>query len=822
MSFLKGFLPSNPIDGAKKDRIIAIAKEVMGVFAKQYLLATKDVVLEEAEEKVAKLEAKHEKWERKHAKRERKRAEHGLPPGNEVWDPEHAFDKKPFEEIKRICLEDLNSGLRCKRPRDKDKKKKPKPRRIRPDIIGHVMFDADIDPYVSYIVSSTLGCQEAERFRRYTQFKVLNKAVGKQFGVTKLFPPASSLWGGRNLTTEFIYERQKLLVKFLKELCKVPGSEESPEVLAFFGLSKIDDPTSLEIEKRAIAATLHELCLGWIYYDGLTDGMAKIIIIKIRAEMWDSILQECPPSEKARRACMRLACKTLDTLVYPIVEAGIHAAKEASAPVRQKLNQKLVEFATVAVQAKHDVQNKLCEAMSSALSPVVGALSQLVGRLTADLLPCILRPLVNPLQQVVGTMEQLIDIFASGDEAKVDQLKDAIKASIDGIGDKMNESMKDAVANLVGDRDKLVMNPALNGVMIILELFVDLIKDVIMCIFNVDPWFACLKAMMHFKNKLLKADPSDRAKIDDICEDEYDDVKDEIDDNSGDFMIGARIILHAFEALPGKAGLLAGELSALFEDIRDVILDKLFKRFGKKFGDYIWGSLNLASDTRDWKTKCDHSFSLAFRSAVRHAMKGISKIAVNRMVGILQAPIMSAIEEYVNPMIHDALEPINKALPEAVAEFIDVEGMVNTVIEKTVHDSCVRIVKDQESVFKQEFTVCVGFVYGAPFMPTYPPFPYVYVAGPNDPVVAAGAPMMMGQPAPMMGQPMMGDPNAAMMMGQPMMGQPMMGQPGAPMMMGQPGMPVDPNTGYPMGAAAAPALVETAPVPGADAPAPVC
>jgi len=821
MYFIKGFIHSNPIDAAKRDRIIEITKEVMGVFAKQYLLATKDVVLEEAEEKVAKLEKKKEKWERKHAKRERKRAEHGLPPGNEVWDPEHAFDKKPYEELKRICLEDLNSGLRCKRPRDKDKAKKPKPRKIKPDIIGHVMFDADIDPYVSYIVTATVGCQESERFRRYTQFKVLNKAVGKKYGCAKLFPPASSLWGGRNLTNEFIHERQKQLVKFLKEMCKGEGADQDPDVLAFFGLSKIDDPVSLEIEKRTIAATLHELCLGWVYYDGLTDGMAKIVIIKIRAEMWDSILQECPPSEKARRACMRLACKTLDTLVYPLVESGIHAAKEASAPVRQKLNEKLVELATVAVQAKHDVQNKLCEAMSSALSPVVGAMSQLVGRLTADLLPCILRPLVNPIQQVVGTMEQLIDVFATGDESRVDQLKDAIKAAIDGIGDKITESMKDAVANLVGDRDKLVMNPALNGIMVLLEVFVDIVKDVIMVIFNLEPWFACLKAMMHFKAKLLKADPSDPEKIYDLCDDEYDDVKDTIEDNSGDFMIGARVILHAFEALPGKAGLLSGVLGELFEDIRDVILDKFFKRFGKKYTDYIWGTLNLASDTRDWKTKCDHSFALAFRSAVRHAMKGISAIAVNRIVGILETPILSAIEEYVTPMIHDALEPINKALPEAVAEFIDVEGMVNTVIEHTVHDSCTRIVKDQESVFKQEFTVCVGFVYGAPFMPTYPPFPYVYVAGPNDPVVAAaaGQPMMMGQPgAPMM----MADPNAAMMMGQPgapMMGQPMMmGQPGAPMM----GQPVDPNTGYPMGAAAAPVLVETAPVPDPNAPAPVC
>ena len=97
---------------------------------------------------MSKLEKKREKWERKHAKREKKRAEHGLPAGNEVFDEAHAFDKKTFEEIQKICIDDLNSGLRCRRPRDKNKEKKPHPRKIRCEIVGSEIEDADSDPYI--------------------------------------------------------------------------------------------------------------------------------------------------------------------------------------------------------------------------------------------------------------------------------------------------------------------------------------------------------------------------------------------------------------------------------------------------------------------------------------------------------------------------------------------------------------------------------------------------------------------------------------------------------------------------------------------------
>jgi len=467
--------------------------------------------------------------------------------------------------------------------------------------------------------------------------------------------------------------------------------------------------------------------------------MTKIVIIKIKEEMWEEIVSQVPPNEKARKAALKAANKSLDSIVAPIVETGIRTARDASAPVRKKLMDCLEELGVTIVKAKHDVQNKLNEAMSSVLSPIVGALSQLVTRLIGALLPVILRPMAPTLQSIVSTGDKLIDVFAQGEDSKVDELQKSIADAANGIADKIKDSMKDTVAGLVGDRDKLVMNPALNGIMTLLELLVDMVKDILMVIFNVEPWFKTLHRMMAWKAEMLKADPTKPDDVYKLCDKEQDDVEGVIEDNGALFMVVARAIWYSFKTLPGKAGIFATELYDLFDDVREVAHDKFFLRFAKKFSDYIWGTLNLASDSRDWKTKVEHSFSLAFRSAVNCSMKKISKIFVNRIVGILETPILNAIEKHVNPLIHDGLEPINKSLPESVAEFLDVEGMVNTVIQTAIHDSCERIVKDQEAVFKQEFSLAVGFVYGAPFLPTFPPFPYVYVTGASGGVVAVPA-----------------------------------------------------------------------------------
>jgi len=818
MDFLKGFLPSNPIDADKRERIAKIAKDVMVTFGKEYLLATKDVILESAEEKVSKLEKKKAKWEKKHAKREKKRAEHGLPPGNEVFDEAHCFDEIPYDDLQRMCIEDLNNGLACHRPRDKKKKKeKPeKKRKIRFEIVGYEMCDLDSDPYVAYVVSSTLGTQSAQKNRRYTQFKALHKAVGKKFAIKAPFPSASSVWGGRNLSPEFIGQRMKELNTYMSELVEVPDAETNEDVLAFFGLSKIDDPLSYEIEMRAIDATLHDLWLGGLIYDDLVDGMTKIVIIKIKEDMWQDIVSQVPNNEKVRKVALKAANKTLDTVVAPIVEAGIRTAKEGSAPVRKKLMDCLEQLGVTIVKAKHDVYNKLNEAMSSVLSPIVGALSQLVTRIIGCLLPVILRPIAPTLQSIVSTGDALIDVFAQNDEKKVDELEKAIEDAANGIADKVKDSMKDAVASLVGDRDKLVMNPVLNGIMVLLELVVDFVKDVFMVVFNVKPWFKTLRHMMRWKEDMLKADPTNPEEVYKIMDKHYDDMEDVIEDDSIDFMICARAVWYTFKCLPGKAGLFAGVMYDLFDDCRVILHDKFFKRFSKKFIDYIWGTYNLSADARDWKTKVDHSFALAFRSGVNHSLKRLNKLIIKRVVCVLETPILNAVEEHVKPLIHDALDPINKAIPEAVAEFLDVEGMVNGVIDNAIHSSCKRIVKDQEGIFKQEFSLAVGFVYGAPFLPSYPPFPYVYVTAPNGAVVAVpaaaalpAAPVMMApvDPAAMAAAPMMMNPvDPAAMAAAPMManpvdpamgGAPMMANPVDPAMGGAPMManPVDPAMG---------------------------
>jgi len=737
MDIIQGIIPSNPIDAEKRDRIVEIVKEVVTVFSKQYLQATKDVVLDEAEYQVSRMERKRAKWERKHEKRERLLAAHGLPPSGEVWDPKLVDQKPTKDDVLNLCLSDLKSGLHCSKPRYSgvEKERRPRERRIKFEIIGYVILDEDFDAYCSYLILSQLGSQVSLRFRRYNQFKVFHKVIAKKFKLETPFAPAPT-FGGRDLSPEFILHRKELLSAWLHELCENPEAVNCDSVLAFFGQAPITDMAVHRIEERTIQGTLHQLNLGFVRYEDLSDALTKIIIIKLRREMWQSIVDACPPNEKPRKAALKIANKTLDAVVGPAVETGVREAKEACAPIQKKLTDMLVSVASVAVKAKHDVVNGLTDAMSTALSPIVGALSQMISQITRVLAPPLMGVLAGPITTLTETMDKLIQYFAVNDEGSVVELGNAFGRAIDGIGDRIREALKEAVANLVGDRGKLVTNACLDGIMILIELFVDLFAAIVMAIFNPVPWFSTLVYMIHYKEKVLKANPGDIEGVMRVCDDQEDDMDFVIECNSGDFMAGAQKILDGLSQLGDNAGQFFGVLSDMFDDFRIVTHDKFFKRFYRKFGDYIWGSLNLPTDTRKWDEKVTHSFTLAFRSSIKHALKGISNILKNRLCDLMAAPIMHSINENVTPQIKSSIEPISNAIPGPVKDFLDVEGMVDQVIEGCVHDSCMRIIEDQTSIVGEAFATKVGFPWSTPFMPTFPPFPYGY------PVEAPSAPSL--------------------------------------------------------------------------------
>ena len=47
------------------------------------------------------------------------------------------------------------------------------------------------------------GTQEVKRYRRYTDFKKLHKAISKELKVEAPFPAPSSKFGSRNLSDDF-------------------------------------------------------------------------------------------------------------------------------------------------------------------------------------------------------------------------------------------------------------------------------------------------------------------------------------------------------------------------------------------------------------------------------------------------------------------------------------------------------------------------------------------------------------------------------------------------------------------------------------------
>ena len=666
------------------------------------------------------------KWERKHAKREQLLKEHSLPPSSEVWDPEHAFDEMTKEELLKHCIDDLRNGVHCLRPRLKWKKP-PRHMMIKCQIAGYTIMDAESDPYCSYIVVSRLGSKVSMRYRRYNQFKDFHKSVCKKLLIKTPFPPPNSLFGGRNLTPEYLSVRQGMLQQYLNEVCENPDSVNNLAVMEFFGFIPIDDFLIYKSETRAIDETLLYLDIPFLRgCDNLTENLIKITIHRIKRELWEKIVCSAPPAEKACRSVLKRANKEIDSLVVPIVEVGIRSVKEACYPMRKKLLDSLPEVCCVVKKAKDFVVFKLKTTTSEVINPILTSLSQLIDLLSVTLTRSIIPAISVPIQAISSMPDKLMEYFATNDDSGAESLSNRLVELRDDANERIKGSLKDAVRYLVGAGASLVSHNTLEGIIPLLENLADIVFAIVIAVFNPVPWFHTLQEMILYKDRVDRSPPTDIDGVMRLCDEQENSIDFIIECDSGDYLAGAETALNSLEFIDYKAGKSIGVLYKMFEEFRDVAHSSFFKRFCRKFGDYIWGTLNLSCDSREWKDKVNHSFALAFRSAVKHTLKRLKNVLHERICNILEVSVINAIEEYAMPRISDSFESIKSSIPDAAQDFLDIEEMARQAIRSAVHECCMNAIEKQSDLITREFSEKVGIDLNAPIMPSLSPFPYGY------------------------------------------------------------------------------------------------
>lgn len=300
------------------------------------------------------------------------------------------------------------------------------------------------------------------------------KAIGKEFKVDAVFPEPTSLFSKTKLSGPFVFERMEQLKIYMEKLVELPGVTKNVHIMGLLCLSEKYDELSQKIEDKAIEQTLSDLGMGDIVYNDITDGLTAIVIRKIKDEMWEDIKASCPPSERARNAAMTMASKVLNEIVTPIVKTGIATAKEQTAGVRKTIMDKIEEMAVTAVQAKHNVLNKLNQVMSSLLTPIVHDLSAAVAGISCVLLPVILKPFAPVIQ--LGHQKAMLTIRRIPEsELKSGSLEKDFSVVFD-LMDKalkdMKDSTKETTKDLAGNFGSSVTNPLIGGLVNLVRVFV--------------------------------------------------------------------------------------------------------------------------------------------------------------------------------------------------------------------------------------------------------------------------------------------------------------------------------------------------------------
>jgi len=662
MSFLlKG---SNPVDSGKVETIKRIAERVGGRFTANYLNCLKDELISNAEEK----QKKEEKKRLKEAKR---------------------ADKPPSEQKPR-------------RPRGGKPSKKNKDK-ISTKVANWEKLDEDIDPYVSYIVVSSYKTREATKSRRFKEFKLLNKKLGKKVPSNAKVPSASSAFGSRNLHKDFLKERKKSLTDYLKALCEVDALTKDADFLKFLGLTKSDDPLGDKVFERAIERTKWDLWV-WkkIVWDEQGQAISKLVIEEIRKEMWYDIVQACPPSEAARKLALKAAYRTVSMTVGPVVTASWNAAAEQAKPLKKKVEEILGQQFDKIVQVKAEIKGKLKAGMAAVLAPLVEAIEKVVGNILRQLIPPIVESIQPVVEKAPDINSRLTDAIMSGDIDKAKDIRDIVHDTKKHVYKKMEEAIQKQIENMIGECSKDLAHDALKLLLAPFGKIIDIANSLIEL---VDPenYMDVIVYLMKEKDSIAKtADPS-----------KIDDVQQKLDWEEWDAAWRTRWRGYEIRSAGRE---LWWDLSTLLCDLGPVpdafwdlacaiqkrIHKRMLKKFSWKFGDYLYGAMTNASDTRDWPTKCNESFIIAYRKAMKCARKNLIALLGDYAVEFIKRPVLAPIEKEIIPKLKEVIDPLESLIPEPIRDLLDISGMVSSCIIESISEAVAHIVYAQAPVCQQE------------------------------------------------------------------------------------------------------------------------
>ena len=321
-------------------------------------------------------------------------------------------------------------------------------------IVGHEVMRQHIDPYVGYVIFSRHGSREATVTRRYSEFKRLNKALGKHVPPGAVFPPANSALGRRNFTPRFVHQRCEQLRQYLKELCSCDATANTDALRSFLGLRPLPQEQHEAVFVRALERTADELGLWKPFLEDTPEArLRELLQRELGRTVWQSVIQSSLGAQ-ARRSPMKHMAKALEKLVGAASAAEWNAASAQWAAREAQTREAATAHAQERAQALQDTQKQL-EAL---LGPLVGPLTAQASGLAMRLVRLAVSGIAKPLRAIVGEVSraavQVEQALAQSDTVMLQQATTAAQTALEEHQQRLEMCLHEVTVAAVAELSK--------------------------------------------------------------------------------------------------------------------------------------------------------------------------------------------------------------------------------------------------------------------------------------------------------------------------------------------------------------------------------
>ena len=692
MNIIQKFIPKNPINAQTKDKIGKEIQEIIKVFSKEYVIATKRVIVRKKEIEVAEKEKRKAIVE---ADKKKKIKSFIKQHGSEAEIPD--FPEPPekgasMEVMQEYCTKLHDLGFKPVMPRGKyTPLKQPE---LKVQVSRFELRDIFFDPYAVYIIQSSKGELKVETERRFKEFEKLHKALKKIVPKEAVLPPASSKIGSRNLDPNFLRDRVSILGKYLEVISNDPEVQKNTDFQKFIGIFPSEDPTFDEIFNLAFTNTKHHF--GYYYslvWDQPSDAMTKLVIRRVYRSIEPDIMAALPKVESAARASKKLVIKAISTAAGAVIPAAWAGLEKGTKPMINTINDLLAKLVQTLFEKKIEINNQLKEKMMDGIKPIKDGVSMLFTKTLPAVLPALLKPFAKIIKIYNEKCEPLI--IESFKECKKDKLTEGIKNLVGPFEDmikeletSMDKSLEVTFKSLDGQVSFTYAVDCFNPLRQIGKILKDFLR-----IIHPKHFGKIAEAMFEFKKKLDICDGEGvEAKLQEMERNVYWDIKWEYWDID-DWRYVLRYHL-------GEIGL--NQIAEVGFNLARVVDKRLFKRVAKrflyKFSDYVWGFSVKQDDEKTWPDKVNEAIENAYKAAKKKFNKECAAIIKEAVCDIFQGMFLDKVIETILKIV----EPLFKTFEPILApikDLVDIEAMAKADIVEVLSSVLINAVNEQEEPF---------------------------------------------------------------------------------------------------------------------------